>query len=161
MQGLMTLVSVLGLATAYGVFRRRTDGRLMAGSQTEVELDGTAAVAGPIRDRAALSEAELGQPFGERATLVQFSSAFCQPCRAARVVLAEVAEIVPGVRFVEIDAEANLKLVRELNVLRTPTVIVLDAVGTIRRRASGAPRRTDVLAAVAEVVPLPDPDVLR
>ncbi|MCG6498188.1 hypothetical protein MCM47_28745 [Kitasatospora sp. A2-31] len=29
-----------------------------------------------------LSAADLGGPLGERATLVQFSTAFCQPCRA-------------------------------------------------------------------------------
>ena len=34
---------------------------------------------------------------GERATLLQFSSAFCAPCRATRRVLGEVAELVPGV----------------------------------------------------------------
>ncbi|MFD5101325.1 TlpA family protein disulfide reductase [Streptomyces albidochromogenes] len=99
-----------------------------------------------------LSAAELGAPTGERATLVQFSSAFCQPCRATRRTLAEVADMVEGVAHVEIDAEARLDLVRELGILATPTGLVLDAGGRIVRRASGQPRRADVIAALGRAV---------
>ncbi|MFD7699603.1 thioredoxin family protein [Streptomyces caelestis] len=89
---------------------------------------------------------------GERATLVQFSSAFCAPCRATRRVLAEVAALVPGVTHVEIDAEARLDLVRRLEIVRTPTVLVLDAAGRVVRRATGQPRKADVIAALGEAV---------
>lgn len=99
-----------------------------------------------------LDAAELGEGLGERATLVQFSSAFCAPCRATRRVLAEVAAMVPGVAHVEIDAEEHLDLVRRLDILKTPTVLVLDADGRIVRRASGQPRRADVIAALGEAV---------
>ncbi|MDX6738192.1 thioredoxin family protein [Actinocorallia sp. A-T 12471] len=85
---------------------------------------------------------------GERATLLQFSSAFCAPCRATRRVLEDVAGMVDGVRHIEVDAEAHLDLVRELNVLKTPTVFVLDASGAIVQRASGQPRKADVIAAL-------------
>ncbi|MEI5100794.1 thioredoxin family protein [Streptomyces sp. PmtG] len=95
-----------------------------------------------------LGAGELGGPLGERATLVQFSSAFCQPCRATRRVLADVASMVPGVTHVEIDAEGALGLVRELRVEKTPTVLVLDAGGRVVRRASGQPRKADVIAAL-------------
>ncbi|MFF5260100.1 TlpA family protein disulfide reductase [Actinomadura viridis] len=91
---------------------------------------------------------ELGAELGERATLVQFSSAFCAPCRSTRRVLGEVAGMIGGVAHVEIDAEAHLDLVRRLNVVRTPTVLVLDAGGRIVRRASGQPRKADVIAAL-------------
>ncbi|HMD11788.1 MAG TPA: thioredoxin family protein, partial [Marmoricola sp.] len=86
------------------------------------------------------------------ATLVQFSSAFCQPCRATRRVLDEVSRAVPGVAHREVDAESNLELVRRLDVRRTPTVLVLDATGGIVRRASGQPRKADVIAALGEAV---------
>ena len=43
----------------------------------------------------------------------------------------------------------RLDLVRLLDVRRTPTVFVLGPQGQITRRASGLPRRDDVLAAVA------------
>lgn len=99
-----------------------------------------------------LGAAELGEGLGERATLVQFSSAFCAPCRATRRVLAEVAGMVPGVSHVEIDAEDHLDLVRDLDILKTPTVLVLDAGGRIVRRATGQPRRADVIAALGEAV---------
>ncbi|MGA5323500.1 TlpA family protein disulfide reductase [Streptomyces seoulensis] len=99
-----------------------------------------------------LTAADLGGEPGERATLVQFSSAFCAPCRATRRTLAEVARMVPGVAHVEIDAEARLELVRELGILKTPTVLVLDAGGAVVRRAQGQPRRADVIAALGEAV---------
>ncbi len=85
---------------------------------------------------------------GERATLLQFSSAFCAPCRATRRTLADVADLVPGVAHVEVDAEEHLDLVRALGVLRTPTTLVLDASGRELTRATGAPRPAQVLAAL-------------
>ncbi|MCK9925625.1 thioredoxin family protein [Frankia sp. Mgl5] len=97
--------------------------------------------------------AALGHVPGEVATLLQFSTAFCAPCRVARRVLADVAAIVPGVRHVEVDAESHLELVRRLGVRRTPTVLVLDAEGVEARRASGAPPSRDaVLATLASLV---------
>ena len=98
-----------------------------------------------------LSDAELGGPLGSRATLLQFSSAFCAPCRATRRVLAEVAGMTDGVAHLEIDAESHLDLVRRLDVRRTPTVFVLGPDGRIAHRASGQPRKADVIAALGEV----------
>ncbi|MFG3255149.1 TlpA family protein disulfide reductase [Streptomyces sp. NPDC048172] len=106
-----------------------------------------------VRDgEAAAVEWIDGGALGERATLVQFSSAFCQPCRATRRTLSEVAAMVEGVAHVEIDAEDRLDLVRALDIRGTPTVFVLDARGRIVRRASGQPRRADVIAALGEAV---------
>ncbi|MGQ4491433.1 thioredoxin family protein [Streptomyces sp. 372A] len=99
-----------------------------------------------------LDAAQLGAELGERATLVQFSTAFCQPCRATRRTLAEVAGMVEGVAHVEIDAEARLALVRALGISRTPTVLVLDAGGRVVRRAEGQPRTVDVVAALGRVI---------
>lgn len=95
----------------------------------------------------------LGVPsLGERATLVQFSSAFCQPCRATRRILGEVADMVAGVEHVEIDAESRLDLVREFRIAETPTVLVLDAGGRVVRSAAGQPRKADVIAALGAAV---------
>jgi len=99
-----------------------------------------------------LTPGDLGAELGERATLVQFSSAFCAPCRTTRVVLDDVSRLVPGVAHVEVDAESHLDLVRRLDVRRTPTVLVLDPSGAVVRRAGGAPRKADVLAALGAVV---------
>ncbi|MGA5316836.1 TlpA family protein disulfide reductase [Streptomyces pseudogriseolus] len=119
--------------------RSGTDGDRDGDSGTRSGTDGGA--------RTGLA-AELGTGLGERATLVQFSSAFCAPCRATRRVLGEVADMIPGVTHVEIDAEARLDLVRRLGIERTPTVLVLDADGRVVRRAAGQPRKADVIAAL-------------
>ena len=91
--------------------------------------------------------AGLGAP-GSRATLLQFSSAFCAPCRATRRVLHEVARLVPGVAHVEVDAELHLDLVRRLGIDKTPTTVVLDAAGHEVRRAAGQPTTAQVLQAL-------------
>lgn len=137
MTGLVVCVAVLAAASAYGVLQRRRSGRVRVRGRDDGKRLGA--------DR-------LGGRLGERATLVQFSSAFCAPCRATRRVLGEVAGAVPGVTHIEIDAEAHLDLVRELDILKTPTVLVLDADGRIVRRATGQPRKADVIAALGEAV---------
>ncbi|GAA3887109.1 thioredoxin family protein [Streptomyces lannensis] len=137
MTGLVVCVAVLVLASAYGVLHRRRSGRVRVRGRD---------------DGKRLGAAELGDGLGERATLVQFSSAFCAPCRATRRTLTEVAAMVPGVTHVEIDAEQRLELVRALDILKTPTVLVLDAEGRIVRRATGQPRKADVIAALGEAV---------
>jgi thiol-disulfide isomerase/thioredoxin len=137
MTGLVVCLAVLALSGAFGLLRMRGRGRLrMRGRDGGVRLDA----------------AELGAELGERATLVQFSSAFCQPCRATKRVLGEVAGMVEGVAHIEIDAESRLELVRQLGILSTPTVLVLDADGALVRRAVGQPRRADVIAALGEAV---------
>ncbi|QGG43130.1 thioredoxin [Aeromicrobium yanjiei] len=103
-------------------------------------------------DREVMTPGRIGAPLGERATLVQFSSAFCSPCRATRVLLADIASKVDGVTTVEIDAEEHLDLVREMGIMRTPTVLVLDARGAVTTRASGLPRREQVMAALNRAV---------
>jgi thiol-disulfide isomerase/thioredoxin len=91
-----------------------------------------------------------------RATLLQFSSAFCAPCRAVRRVSSEVATLLPGVQHVDVDAESHLDAVRALNVWRTPTLFVLDADGRVAKRATGVPSKPQLIAALAEVLPAPD-----
>ena len=143
MAGVVVLVLAVAAALAFGLYRARVDGRFAKrtrGVDPELELST------PV---AWLTAAIPGLRLGERATLVQFSSAFCAPCRATRRILAEVAEVVPGVVHVEIDAETHRDLVRQLAVQRTPTTLILDATGREITRAAGAPRKEQVLAALA------------
>ena len=134
--GALVVVAVLAAATAYGLWTRRRAGRLRLARGGEP----------------AVTSDELGHPLGERATLLQFSSAFCRPCVATRHVLGTTAAVVPGVSHVEVDDEANLDLVRRLNVSSTPTTLLLDASGRERQRATGVPRGHEVLAALDAVV---------
>jgi thiol-disulfide isomerase/thioredoxin len=126
---------VLAAASVFGVVRRQRTGRLR-----------------DVTTEPRLSPDVLGEPLGERATLVQFSSAFCRPCVATRHLLAGVTDVVPGVRHVEVDAESQLELVRSLGIASTPTTLLLDRDGVVRRRAVGVPKRDEVLAALASVV---------
>jgi thiol-disulfide isomerase/thioredoxin len=164
--GLGVLLGALAVALLGGAGWRLTNGRMRkvripgtpgapaAGSRPGSPGETSLAEGGPGQESpgqavaGVLSAAQLGQPLGDRATLVQFSSAFCAPCRATRRILTDVAAMTEGVTHIEIDAESRLDLVRELNVLRTPTVLVLAADGRIVRRASGQPRKPDVIAAI-------------
>ena len=147
-QGAWVLVAVLLVATAFGLYRAFTDGRFRG--THEVKGVSESMEAAPV---GVLSGSRLEQDLGERATLLQFSSAFCAPCRATRRVLSDVAAVVPGVTHLEVDAEHNLELVRRVGVLRTPTTLVLDQHGHEVTRATGALRKEQVIAALARAVP--------
>jgi thiol-disulfide isomerase/thioredoxin len=146
-QGAWVLVAVLVLATAFGLWRAAGNGRFRGTHHIRHLDDDTEQ---PAREPGPLDG--LDHELGDRATLLQFSSAFCAPCRATRRVLDEVASVVPGVRHVEIDAEHHLDLVRRLGVTRTPTTLLLDAKGREVSRAAGAPTRDAVMATLARVV---------
>jgi thiol-disulfide isomerase/thioredoxin len=144
--GVLVLVVTLAGASALGLLMRARNGRM----RPVAAPTGSEPQAAPGIDLAA-----VGARLGERATLLQFSSAFCAPCRATRALLDGVAEIVPGVQHVEVDvadSDAALELVRRLDIRRTPTTLVLDAAGREVRRASGVPRREQVLAALGDAV---------
>ncbi|GAA0231323.1 thioredoxin family protein [Cryptosporangium japonicum] len=125
------LAAVLAVATAVGLIWRARTGRVRT---TEDHVD---------------VWAELGiEPGNAAVTLVQFSSAFCAPCRATRRILTDVSGQLPEVHHVEVDAESHLDVVRKLDVRSTPTTLLVDRTGAITGRAVGQPRRDDVLAAL-------------
>jgi thiol-disulfide isomerase/thioredoxin len=138
--GLIALVVALAAASALGLVLRRRAGRFRAGR---------ALAAGPRAD--VLTEADLGGPLGQQATLVQFSTEFCAPCRPTRQILVQVAGMVDGVSHVEVDAAERLDLVRRLRINSTPTVLVLGPDGAVATRAVGVPRKADVIAALGRV----------
>ena len=162
MRGVALLVLVIVLATMFGLWRRVTDGRMREVSADDTRRpvpDADDAPAVDLVDEVVdgwdvppdIDGDDIGTALGSRATLVQFSSAFCQPCVATRRILSEVSGMVEGVVHVDIDSESHLDLVRRLNIRRTPTVLVVDPNGRITRRASGAPRKADVIAAIGAV----------
>ncbi|WP_121256256.1 thioredoxin family protein [Nocardioides ferulae] len=169
--GLWILLAAVVLALGFGGYRALTDGRFR-GTHAVRGARASAVDSPPVGDQPAVVEvaetpvveraetpaettwahvaaAVPDAQLGEKATLVQFSSAFCAPCRVTRRTLGEVAEAVPGVVHLEIDAEHHLDLVRHVGVLRTPTTLVLDAGGHEVTRAAGAPKKEQVLAALA------------
>ena len=125
---------VLALASAYGIWYQRSRGVVKAKERVGV-----------------ITAQMIGAPLGTRASLVQFSSAFCTPCRATRALLENVVEGLNDVVHIDIDAEDHLELVRELNILSTPTTLILDSRGHEVGRAVGAPKREQVLNALAAI----------
>jgi thiol-disulfide isomerase/thioredoxin len=142
--GLVVLAVAVVLALGFGAWRAGTDGRFSGTHRVRGATD-VAPGSGP---ESVLAGTTYDGQLGERATLLQFSSAFCAPCRATRRVLEDVARIVPGVSHVEVDAEHHLDLVRRLGILRTPTTLVLDRNGREVSRASGAPSKQAVIASL-------------
>src|SRR3954453_17402293 len=93
--------------------------------------------------------ARLGiRPQDADLTVVQFSTAFCAPCRATRARLQQLHSTRPGLTHVERDPESELDAVRELDVRRTPTLFYLGRDGTLLGRSSGAPRPDELTALV-------------
>ncbi len=135
MNGLEILVASLVVASIFGIYRAKTDGHVKAKSEAHI-----------------WSTHNCNIDLGEKATLLQFSSSFCQPCRATKLLLSDVASSIPGVAHVEINAEEHLPLVRELGINRTPTTLILDKTGTIRGKASGLPKRSEVLESLEQIL---------
>ena len=152
--GLSVLVVAVVVALAFGGYRAATDGRFR-GTHRIRNAEGAATTSDePASDSAWqwVSNAVPEAVAGERATLVQFSSAFCAPCRATRRVLGGIPGMVLGVTHVEVDAEHHLELVRRLGILRTPTTLVLGPDGHEVSRASGVPVAAQVVAAIGQSV---------
>jgi thiol-disulfide isomerase/thioredoxin len=133
-KSLLPIAIVLALATGYGLWYQRSRGKVVVKS-----------------DKGLITDSMIGTSLGSRATLVQFSSAFCSPCRATRMLLEDVTETMSDVVYVEIDAETNLELVRTLDIRSTPTTLFLDRTGHEVGRAMGAPKRAQVLSAISAI----------
>ena len=134
MESLLPIVIVLALASAYGIWHKRTRGKIVVKA-----------------DKGLITPAMIGANLGSRATLLQFSSAFCGPCRATRLLIEDVTANMSEVAHVEIDAEANLELVRQLDIRSTPTTLFINGAGHEVGRAVGAPKRDQVLGAIAAI----------
>lgn len=136
MNNLVPLLIVLALASAFGVWHKRSRGEF----KTHKVVVGHRFTA-----------ADLGVSLGSRATMVQFSSAFCAPCRATYSLLDHMVKSMDDVVHVQLDAENNLDLVRELDIRSTPTTIFVDRTGAEVGRAAGRPTREQVLAALEQI----------
>lgn len=136
MKTFVPLVIVLIAATGFGLWYQRTRG----------EFRKKKTVNGPR-----LTAAIVGTDLGSRATMVQFSSAFCTPCRATKALLEDMVKSMPDVRYAHIDAESHLELVRKLDIRSTPTTLFLNGDGVEVGRAMGTPKRAQVLAAVEAI----------
>jgi thiol-disulfide isomerase/thioredoxin len=136
MKSYLPLLIVLVIASAYGFWWKKRQGAI----RTKKAVPGNR-----------LSAEILGEDLGSRATMVQFSSAFCTPCRATHALLSQMVESLPDVRHIHIDAESHLELVRQLDIRSTPTTLFLNREGIEVGRAAGTPKREQVIAALAAI----------
>jgi thiol-disulfide isomerase/thioredoxin len=130
--GAVVLVAALVLTGAAAWWLRARNGAVR-------EVDGTVA---PVFDRLGVRPAEADL------TVVQFSTAFCAPCRATKARLQQLQATRPGLAVVHVDAESHLDEVRELDVRRTPTLFYLGRDGRLIGRSSGAPQAAELAALV-------------
>jgi len=137
--GLVVLAAALAVCAVAAWWLRTRDGAVRRVSEEETVPDTpTTAV---LRDLGARpEEADL--------TVVQFSTAFCGPCRATRARLQQLQATRPGLAHLHVDAESHLDAVRALDVRRTPTLFYLDRSGALIGRSSGAPRPDELTALV-------------
>jgi thiol-disulfide isomerase/thioredoxin len=132
--GAAVLVAALVATALAAWWLRRNDGKVRSPGAEEGDVS--------TFDR-------LGVRAGEAdLTVVQFSTAFCGPCRATKARLQQLQATRPGLAVVQVDAESHLDEVRALDVRRTPTLFYLDREGRLIGRSSGAPAPAELTALV-------------
>jgi len=131
----LAIALILALASIYGLWYQAKSGKIK-GSKAK---------------SSSLSSEDIGSELGRRVTLLQFSSAFCTPCRATKVLLEDMVKTMPDVHYAHIDAESHLELVRKLDIRSTPTTLFLNGAGVEVGRAMGTPKRAQVQAAIAAI----------
>lgn len=132
------LIGLVAVATILGLLWRHSTGRVnkVSGASTVIsvgELDGDAIA-------------------GQDATLLQFSTEVCAPCRSTHEILDDLAAQLDGVAHVDVDVTRRPDLANRFTLLQSPTTFILDGRGTVRARIGGAPRPADVRAELERIL---------
>lgn len=128
----VVIVGLVALASGLGVLWQSLQGKIRVGDQRIVSIDGIA--------------------LGERATLLQFSTEVCAPCRSTAKVLGELADGQQDVAHVDLDVTHRPELAARYRVMQTPTTLILDRDGAVQARIGGAVRRALVTAELERVL---------
>jgi thiol-disulfide isomerase/thioredoxin len=128
----VVIVGLVALASGLGVLWQSRQGKVRVGDQRIVSIDGIA--------------------LGERATLLQFSTEVCAPCRSTAKVLGELADGQQDVAHVDLDVTHRPELAARYRVMQTPTTLILDRDGAVQARIGGAVRRALVTAELERVL---------
>ncbi|MDO8120465.1 thioredoxin family protein [Isoptericola sp. b490] len=129
---MISVLITLAVATGVGLLLRRRNGRFR-------------------RAVSSWPDAHQAVP-GAAVTLLQISAERCAVCPQVAATLGDLAARTPGLAHREIRAEDDLDLVRRHDVLRSPTVLVLDGTGAVVARASGAVTADQAWQAVAPLL---------
>ena len=128
-------ILVLLVASAFGFWWRQNQGNMKSAK-------------GPHNF---INKNEIGVDLGSRVTIVQFSSAFCSPCKATAAIIKNLVKDMDDVVYVQIQSEQNLPLIEKFDIKSTPTVIFFNGMGMEVGRAMGTPTNDQVLASIASV----------
>ncbi len=83
-----------------------------------------------------------------------YSSSFCGACSSTRATLDQVAPLVGDrVEWREVNVADAPDESEARGIVATPTIVITDAAGVERMRASGVPTPTQVLTALASALP--------
>jgi len=135
----LLVVALVAVSTVAGLVWKRRTGRV-------------AVVAAPSAEVVTAADVDTAEPFGDRATLLQFSTEFCAYCPATRRVLGGIAERTDGVAHVDVDLTHSPELAQRFRVLQTPTTLLLDGAGVVRARIGGAPKAAELEASLADIL---------
>jgi thiol-disulfide isomerase/thioredoxin len=119
------LVGLVALATVLGLIWRGQQGRVH-------HVDGRTVI--KVADIPGMRRLATG------ATLLQFSTEVCAPCRVAHRVLDDVAHEHSNVSHIDLDVTHRPDIASRFHILQTPTTLILDRKGIVRARIGGAPR---------------------
>ncbi len=133
----VVLVGLVALATALGFAWKSQQGRVH-------HADGRTVV------RA--KDLPGSRRFGAGATLLQFSTEVCAPCKATHTVLDGIAAERPSVAHVDLDVTHRPDLAAQFHIMQTPTTLILDRRGVVRARIGGAPRIDSLRAELERIL---------
>jgi thiol-disulfide isomerase/thioredoxin len=131
------LVALVAAATGLGLFWQSQQGRIR-------RADGNTVIR--LRDLPGIRR------FGSGATLLQFSTEVCAPCRATHTVLGGIAAERAGITHLDLDVTNRPDLAARFHIMQTPTTLILDRKGVVRARIGGAPRRESLSAELDRIL---------
>ena len=148
-------IAILALTTVFGLYWRSQQGKLKTPA-VEGNRISNEEISKIIRHKSSfmVNSDLLDQhqmQLGKNVTLLQFSSAFCSPCKATAVVISQIVQGMDDVVYIQVASEENLKLVEKFDIKSTPTVIFFNREGIEVGRAVGIPTKEQVIISINAV----------
>ena len=148
-------IAILALTTVFGLYWRSQQGKLKTPA-VEGNRISNEEISKIIRHKSSfmVNSDLLDQhqmQLGKNVTLLQFSSAFCSPCKATAVVISQIVQGMDDVVYIQVASEENLKLVEKFDIKSTPTVIFFNRDGIEVGRAVGIPTKEQVIISINAV----------